>query len=48
MLMLYLHEQHGGAELIRRIVETDALGEHAIDAAPWQTVGKVFDSQRSF
>ena len=33
MLMLYLHEQHGGAELIRGIVETDVLGEHAIDAA---------------
>ena len=33
LLMLYLHEQYGGSELIRGIVETDALGEHAIDAA---------------
>ena len=33
MLMLYLYEQHGGPELIRSIIETDALGEHAIDAA---------------
>lgn len=33
MLMLYLYEQYGGSELIRRIIATDALGEHAIDAA---------------
>ena len=33
MLMLYLYEQYGGPEFIRRIIETDALGEHAIDAA---------------
>ena len=33
MLMLYLYEQYGGPELIRGIIETDALGEHAIDAA---------------
>ena len=33
MLMLYLYEQYGGPEFIRRIVETDALGEQAIDAA---------------
>lgn len=33
MLMLYLYEQYGGAELIRGIIETDALGERAIDAA---------------
>ena len=33
MLMLYLYEQYGGPELIRGIVETDALGEHAINAA---------------
>ena len=33
MLMLYLYEQYGGAELIRSIIETDALGEQAIDAA---------------
>ena len=33
MLMLYLYEQYGGAEFIRGIIETDALGEHAIDAA---------------
>ena len=33
MLMLYLYEQYGGSELIRSIIATDALGEHAIDAA---------------
>ena len=33
MLMLYLYEQYGGSELIRRVIATDALGEHAIDAA---------------
>ena len=33
LLMLYLYEQYGGPELIRGIVETDALGEQAIDAA---------------
>ena len=33
MLMLYLYEQYGGPEFIRGIVETDALGEQAIDAA---------------
>ena len=33
LLMLYLYEQYGGAELIRSIIETDALGEQAIDAA---------------
>ena len=33
MLMLYLYEQYGGPELIRSIIETDALGEQAIDAA---------------
>jgi len=33
MLMLYLYEQYGGRELIRNIVETDTLGEQAIDAA---------------
>ena len=33
MLMLYLYEQYGGPELIRGIIETDALGEQAIDAA---------------
>ena len=33
MLMLYLYEHYGGPELIRRIIETDALGEHAVDAA---------------
>ena len=33
MLMLYLYEQYGGPEFIRGIIETDALGEHAIDAA---------------
>ena len=33
MLMLYLYEQYGGSEFIRGIVETDALGEQAIDAA---------------
>ena len=33
MLMLYLYEQYGGHQLIRNIVETDALGEQAIDAA---------------
>ncbi len=33
MLMLYLYEQYGGPEFIRDIVETDALGEQAIDAA---------------
>lgn len=33
MLMLYLYEQYGGSELIRNIIATDALGEHAIDAA---------------
>ena len=40
MLMLYLYEQYGGPEFIRRIVETDALGEQAIDAA-------LADSQKS-
>ena len=33
MLMLYLYEQYGGPEFIRGIIETDALGEQAIDAA---------------
>ena len=33
MLMLYLHEQYGGKALIRSIVESDALGEQAINAA---------------
>ena len=33
MFMLYLYEQYGGPEFIRGIVETDALGEHAINAA---------------
>lgn len=33
LLMLYLYEQYGGPELIRGIVETDALGEQAINAA---------------
>ena len=33
MLMLYLYEQYGGSELIRGIIATDVLGEHAIDAA---------------
>ncbi len=33
MLMLYLYEQYGGSELIRGIIQTDALGEHGIDAA---------------
>ena len=33
MLMLYLYEQYGGQEIIRSIIETDALGEQAIDAA---------------
>ena len=33
LLMLYLYEQYGGAEIIRSIIETDALGEQAIDAA---------------
>ena len=33
LLMLYLYEQYGGPEMIRGIIETDALGEHAIDAA---------------
>ncbi len=33
MLMLYLYEQYGGKELIRTIVESDALGEQAINAA---------------
>lgn len=33
LLMLYLYEQYGGPEFIRGIVETDALGEQAIDAA---------------
>lgn len=33
MLMLYLYEQYGGPALIRSIIETDALGEQAIDAA---------------
>ncbi|RKU22908.1 hypothetical protein C6500_02830 [Candidatus Poribacteria bacterium] len=33
LLMLYLYEQYGGPEFIRRIIETDALGEQAIDAA---------------
>ncbi len=33
LLMLYLYEQYGGPELIRRIIEADALGEHAIDTA---------------
>ena len=33
LLMLYLYEQYGGPDLIRGIVETDALGEQAIDAA---------------
>ena len=33
MLMLYLYEQYGGPEFIRGIIEADALGEHAIDAA---------------
>ena len=33
MLMLYLYEQYGGPELIRGIIETDALGEHAINTA---------------
>lgn len=33
LLMLYLYEQYGGPEIIRSIIETDALGEQAIDAA---------------
>ena len=33
LLMLYLYEQYGGSELIRSIVETDTLGEGAIDTA---------------
>ena len=33
MLMLYLYEQYGGPELIRGIIETDALGEQGIDVA---------------
>lgn len=33
LLMLYLYEQYGGPETIRSIIETDALGEQAIDAA---------------
>ena len=33
MLMLYLYEHYGGRELIRSIVASDALGEHAINAA---------------
>ena len=33
MLMLYLYEQYGGAELIRSIIGTDTLGEQGIDAA---------------
>ena len=33
MLMLYLYEQYGGSELIRGIIATDTLGEHAIDTA---------------
>ena len=33
MLMLYLYEQYGGPKLIRGIIETDALGEHAINTA---------------
>ncbi|MDE0556011.1 MAG: hypothetical protein OXI24_17470, partial [Candidatus Poribacteria bacterium] len=33
MLMLYLYEQYGGKGLIRTIVESDALGEQAINAA---------------
>ena len=33
MLMLYLYEHYGGNALIREIIETDALGEHAITAA---------------
>ena len=33
LLMLYLYEQYGGPEIIRRLIETDALGEQAIDAA---------------
>ena len=33
MLMLYLYEQYGGPAFIRSLIETDALGEQAIDAA---------------
>ena len=33
LLMLYLYEQYGGTELIRRIIGTDILGEQGIDAA---------------
>ena len=33
LLMLYLYEHYGGRELIRGIVTSDALGEHAINAA---------------
>ena len=33
MFMLYLYEQYGGPAFIRSIIETDALGEQAIDAA---------------
>ena len=33
MLMLYLYEHYGGQKLIRRIIESDALGEQAINAA---------------
>lgn len=33
MLMLYLYEQYGGPEIIRSIIETDTLGEQAINAA---------------
>ena len=47
MLMLYLYEQYGGPELIRGIIETDALGEQAIDAA-LEAVEEVIDSLKSF
>ncbi len=33
LMLLYLYEQYGGAPLIRRIVEADALGQQAIENA---------------
>ena len=33
LLMLYLYEQYGGAELMRGIIATDTLGAQGIDAA---------------
>lgn len=37
LLLLYLYEQYGGAPLIRRIVEENALGQQAIENALMQT-----------